>query len=113
MKRTQFEIAGVGFRLESFTQAALHRNEVLMLKPEPTNKFDPLAIAVYKGDLHIGYVPRTHNKQIIEQVKAGKAQCFVETCWQDGCWVDVVMTDEPDEPHLTAPFPGWVPPPAP
>lgn len=42
--------------------------DTVALVPEPTNKFDPDAIKVVAGDIHLGYIPRgdTHSAKGIE-----------------------------------------------
>ena len=54
----QFDVAGVKHRLAAFALADVNVGDKLTLKPEPTNEHDPNAIAVYKGEHQIGYVPR-------------------------------------------------------
>jgi hypothetical protein len=38
----------------------------LRLRREPDNEFDSNAIAVYYGDQHLGYVPRTDNAALAQ-----------------------------------------------
>ena len=38
------------------------QGDILSYKPERDNEFDPQAIAVYKGDLKIGYIKKVHNR---------------------------------------------------
>jgi HIRAN domain len=64
--RTQtlvFRVAGVTFDNRQATIARLRGDEPVRVVPEPTNKFDPNALAVLvavaPGDVrHVGYVPR-------------------------------------------------------
>jgi len=71
----EFSLAGVSFRRENFQQAALVPGDLLTLKREPENKFDPNAIAVYKGALHIGYVPSEWTRLL----GSGTMECRVGT----------------------------------
>jgi hypothetical protein len=87
MKKTfQFEVAGVSHRLPDYVKANVGRGDPLMLKPEPTNPYDVHAIAVYAGDIQIGYVPRTHNQLIKGAVNEGRVRCLVNVVWPRGCW---------------------------
>ena len=50
----------------------LNTGELLLLKEEPENKFDPMAIRVLTQDgEHLGYVPRYYNKAILERMHNG------------------------------------------
>lgn len=91
MKTFQFEVAGVNHRLSDYVRAKVGRGDPLTLKPEPTNKYDVHAIAVYAGDIQIGYVPRTHNQLIKAAVNEGRVRSTVNVVWPRGCWawVDV------------------------
>lgn len=91
MTQAHFEVTGVKYRLQDFVKANVCINDVLRLVPEPTNQFDPHAIAVFKGDIQIGYVPRKDNKDIHAYVQAGLATCKVEAAWPMGCTVVVEM----------------------
>lgn len=98
MKTTQFEVAGVKFRTADFRKAQVNRGDRLTLKPEPDNKHDPLAIAILKDGIQIGYVPRTHNQQIHEAVtkRPDDVGCCVDAAWASGCWVVVNIREETD-----------------
>jgi hypothetical protein len=98
MKTFQFEIAGTKFRMAAYKQAQVTRGDRLTLVPEPGNQYDPKAIKVMKGDLHIGYVPKTHNKQIHEDVTQRPAElgCCVDAAWASGAWVVVNIKDDSD-----------------
>ena len=93
MKTHQFEVAGVKFRAKAFKDAEVARGDRLTLKREPENKYDPKAIAVYKGEHHIGYVPRTHNQALGEDMNREHGVC-VDAVWKLGCWVVVNIKDD-------------------
>ena len=57
MRQIRFNLTGISFRRESFDAAQVRVGDILSLKPEPTNRFDPQAIAVLKRGVHIAYVP--------------------------------------------------------
>jgi hypothetical protein len=99
MITTQFEVSGIKFRFEQFTKAQVARGDRLTLKLEPTNQFDPNAIAVYKGDVQIGYVPRSHTKHIRDDLKARPEDigCTVDAAWRAGCWVVVNIKDDNEQ----------------
>ena len=67
MKR-QFFIAGVQFRPRPEIDAAAKQMEVgggLILKPEPTNKFDPNAVQILTTeDIFLGYVPKKFSSEV-------------------------------------------------
>jgi len=96
MKTHQFEVAGVKFRSKAFDEAQVQRGDRLTLILEPTNKYDSGAIAVYKGEHHIGYVPRTHNTLIHEAVAQRPAEVgvCVDAAWKGGCWVVVNIKEQ-------------------
>lgn len=57
----RYSIVGMNFRKSEKFVAALEAGAKLSLVREPTNKFDKNAVAVWCGDVHIGYVPKTQN----------------------------------------------------
>jgi len=89
MIQSRFELAGIHYRLQDFQRANVCINDELRLVPESTNVYDPNAIAVYKGDILIGYVPRRENKALYPHAAAGKVTCKVEAAWPGGCTVCV------------------------
>lgn len=58
-------IAGMHYRKLTKEQVeAITPWTEVTLKRERDNKYDPRAVAVYCGDLHIGYIPMKYNKSI-------------------------------------------------
>lgn len=51
-------LVGMKFRNTEDLVRSLRAHEEVMLKREPTNKFDPSAIAVYARGTHVGYLAR-------------------------------------------------------
>ena len=102
----QFELAGISHRHKDYARANVQRGDVLKLQCEPTNKFDPDAIMVFKGDIQIGYVPRTHTLPIKAAVLSERATCLADAVWPRGCWVSVNIkpkeTNEPTEDRAVA-----------
>lgn len=73
-REKDFYLAGVRYYLgcdktdcEKVTNVNV--NDVLKLVPEPENKKDKHAIAVYDGNKKVGYIPRYYNKQILKRLK--------------------------------------------
>ena len=57
-----YSIAGINYRKGI---AAYVGNSVGYIKPEPTNRYDPNAIAVYADDgHHLGYIPATDTYEV-------------------------------------------------
>lgn len=98
MKTIQFEVAGTKFRMAEYRAASPARGDRLTLVAEPTNKFDPLAVKIMKGEHHIGYVPRTHNKdRTLQEALKERPQevgCCVDAAWASGCWVVVNIKEQ-------------------
>lgn len=80
-----FKVAGVSFEGRQQTIEDLNGDEAVYLQLEPTNKFDPNAIAVWVrypkpndptiilNDAHIGYVPSGLTGEIARMMKE---ECF-------------------------------------
>jgi hypothetical protein len=71
MMPKQYSIVGQQFTgvSEAFMMNLQSGTEVLLVR-EPTNEFDPMAIAVYVDRQKIGYIPKKQNKvlaQFIDQ----------------------------------------------
>ena len=82
MKR-QFFIAGVQFRPRTEIDMAAKTIEVgggLILKPEPTNKFDPNAVQILTTeDVFLGYVPKKFSSEVSAMLSIGApVQCIVD-----------------------------------
>jgi hypothetical protein len=63
------------------------------LKREPLNEYDELAIAVWKGTVKCGYVPRDKNEVIANLMDAGKTVFakVVDIDWEDQQWLKIGM----------------------
>lgn len=48
----------------------------LRLVPEPDNPYDPHAVALYKGKVKIGFVPRDHNQTLAQLLYFGHGKAF-------------------------------------
>lgn len=92
MSQFNFELAGVKFRREAYLSAKVANNDVLTLKPEPTNKYDPNAVQVFKGEIHIGYVPREFSSMVADHLAQGntfEAKVMTVHAHVPACIVDV------------------------
>lgn len=83
-------LAGVSFRLEQFQRADVKSDDVLSLKPEPTNKFDKHAIQVLKGEEQIGYIPKEFSEGVSELIEDGKIHSVkVIRSWSRGATIEL------------------------
>ena len=92
MKR-QFFIAGVQFRPRHEINAAVREMKVgdlLVLAPEPDNKFDPNAVKILAGDgtgngAFLGYVPKKFSSEVSAMLGIGAPIiCTVDEVNPDG-----------------------------
>lgn len=69
-----FHIAGFGYweGCEVFEQLSIGTR--LELEREEDNKFDPYAVAIYYGNVKLGFIPRDHNHDISK---------FLDMGWND------------------------------
>lgn len=66
------EVAGTYYHHpEKFAQDIVP-DSIITLKREPKNQYDSLAVALYFGDLKIGYLPKAKNEVIAKLMDAGK-----------------------------------------
>ena len=68
----------------------LVKGETVTLRPEPENSADPGAIAVYRGDQHIGYIP-ARAAAIRDAIGEGEMTAIVssEPIMQDGQCIEL------------------------
>ena len=75
MKRTHFNhfnIAGFTFYEGVLAFKHLEIGTGLTMKPEPGNRYDENAVAIYYNEHKLGYVPRSQNKAIATILGAGQ-----------------------------------------
>ena len=67
-------VAGTTFREDiDEIEPELQKDDLLVLKREPDNEHDKLAIAIYdKGERRIGYIPQRKNEILARLMDAGK-----------------------------------------
>ena len=66
-------VAGTSFRKLEKVEAELLSKVQLEMKREGKNEFDAFAIALYFGDVKVGYIPKDKNEVISRLMDAGKA----------------------------------------
>lgn len=73
IKLVECAVAGTGFRELKDVEPMLQIGSLLLLKREPANDHDALAIMILdeKGN-HLGYVPRAKNEALAHLMDAGK-----------------------------------------
>ncbi|WP_333882850.1 HIRAN domain-containing protein [Sphingobium yanoikuyae] len=73
--------------------------EAIELRPEPTNKHDPLAIAVYSArGVQIGYLSAERCGRIGQLMRLGhEVQAIFQGMTQDGTWIRVAFDGEVPE----------------
>ena len=70
----QIKIAGVKFRQSELGEMyGEDWNKVeVQLVPEPTNAYDPNAIAIYANDIQLGYIPAMVATHLSKSINEGK-----------------------------------------
>lgn len=84
--RIMCKVAGVTFEGRQEIIGMMHGNEIVMLIPEPENKFDPNAIAVWVAfppesgheKAQIGYLPREFAALVAPMIEGERIQCKVD-----------------------------------
>lgn len=80
-------IAGTNFRPDiAEIEPHLTADTRLKLQREPSNEYDPLAIAIYdSNNYHLGYIPKTKNEVLAKLLDAGKSLSakLVAKQWND------------------------------
>ena len=70
-----YPLRGAKFRPNA-AQATVLEAEVgtiVELRPEPTNAYDPHAVAIYLNSEHIGYWPREATAEVHDAIESGSA----------------------------------------
>jgi hypothetical protein len=85
MSDREFFLAGVKFRPKAMDIIrTLDEGDDLDLVPEPDNKFDSNAIAVYCGEDHIGYVPKIFSSELSAAMEVSEYECRVVSLNKNG-----------------------------
>lgn len=92
----EFQVTGVKWHWDAFNRAQVKRGDFLTLRAEPENKHDPNAVAVYKGEHHIGYVPRNSNQEVGKALREDQiVEVRVSVDWPAGCEARVKLKEPP------------------
>lgn len=75
--------------MENFEAADLMQGDVLVLQPEPSNRFDPNAIRVLKDSQPIGYVPADRCRAMLAFMLDYRVEVVVNACGPTHCQVNV------------------------
>lgn len=71
-----FYLAGFQHWDGAFALGSMKVGDILEMRPEPDNPFDPNAVAVYAGDMKLGYVPRDENELLAVMAAYGHLPIF-------------------------------------
>lgn len=71
-----FFIAGLTYYEAPICFSELKIGTKLRLVPEPENKYDPRAIAIYYKNHKLGFIPRTENRIFYKFLKMGYNKAF-------------------------------------
>ena len=83
MQEKKFYVAGVQHHELYKVIPSLKEGDELNLIPEPTNKFDPNAVAIKflinstGQDVMIGYVPKKFSSDVSAALEVGDAKCII------------------------------------
>ena len=76
-----FSIAGWQYYQGEQVLQSLRRGEVVILKPEPNNRYDPNAIEIFiernQVEVKLGYVPRSLASDINSRIEVGQVRATV------------------------------------
>jgi hypothetical protein len=84
-------VAGTGYHKAGAEAKYLDAGDQLVLKREPNNPCDDLAIAVLgQNGAKLGYIPRRHNCVLARLMDAGKQICAeIEACDDEVPWTGI------------------------
>jgi hypothetical protein len=73
------QIVGIYYANSEEYLNTLSSDAILELRPEPTNTYDPFAVAVFHQNQKLGYLPRGPNKIIFDAIeRKNSVQCVFE-----------------------------------
>lgn len=73
----------------------LSQGDYVDLQAEPENPYDPMAVAVYSDDVHIGYIARQNNYEVSEWLQDGGEVVAKIVSRDAGKHVLLITWDEP------------------
>lgn len=74
--KVEFNVAGVTFSDFSKIAHTIKAGDLVEAYPEPTNKYDPNAVALYYKGVMIGYVPRNAVKGQIQNLRVKQLSSY-------------------------------------
>lgn len=91
VKTFNFQVVGCNYRGGDFRRAEVQQADELSLQPEPGNPHDANAIKVMKQGIHIGYIPRSFNVELLSWMKRSEytGKVVVTSAWPNGCEVAI------------------------
>jgi len=104
MKPALYAIVGMQHRGTVGFVAALPAGEPLDLRREPTNQFDPKAIAVWARGTHVGYIKASQNAPLASAIDRGERPSATLHRSQTGRWplVEIQAKVVPEEGKVTS-----------
>jgi len=69
VKLTTLKVAGVQYG--ECADTVFVPDEPLRLVPEPSNPYDRYAVAIYRRDARVGYIPRTNSRMVASLIQSG------------------------------------------
>lgn len=73
---SNFNLAGFTYYDGIDVFSELKIGSQLIMKPEPENKYDPSAVALYYGQKKLGFIPREENLLIFKFLELGYTDLF-------------------------------------
>ncbi|OUO64333.1 hypothetical protein B5F70_05510 [Collinsella sp. An268] len=61
----------------------VNERDYVRLQPEPNNKHDPFAVAIYKGSRKVGYVPKHYSRETSKAINDGRDIRVEVSCGSD------------------------------
>lgn len=102
----RYSIVGMNFRKSEKFVAELVPGTKLSLVREPGNKFDKNAVAVWCGDVHVGYVPKAQNavlaKFIDENGVAGTTTAIADDAGASAKTIEATFVRSPNSNYPMA-----------
>ena len=73
----EFYVAGVKFHELHTVIKEVEKGEILMMEPEPTNKYDSNAIKILRNGVIVGYVPAKLAASVLASMEVSSVTCVV------------------------------------
>ena len=94
IRLARMHVAGTAYYDAEIVADRLRPGQLLALRRQPENRYDPLAIEVLGPEGHkLGYVPRQRNGMPARLIDAGKRlSARTESIVQRGSWLDIQIS---------------------